>query len=116
MTACRFPDIDKLKALRCARSVEWDDPYGGVCRDEFVLGEGGHSLTQVSDMTIRGSGRRCQYRRAGTLLSRVSCVAGRRRQQRPAAGGCMSQCMRDCELRATECWALLPCLINEGVS
>ncbi len=63
MTACRFPDIDKLKALRCARSVEWDDPYGGVCRDEFVLGEGGHSLTQVSDMTIRGSGRRCQYRR-----------------------------------------------------
>lgn len=50
-------------------SVEWDEPYGGECTDVFVLGDGGYSLTQLSDMTIRGSGRRCKYRRV--------CRAGR---------------------------------------
>ena len=43
--------------------MEWDEPFGGECTDVFVLGDGGYSLTQLSDMTIRGSGRRCKYRR-----------------------------------------------------
>ena len=50
-----------------ACSVEWDEPYGGECTDVFVLGDGGYSLTQLSDMLIRGSGRRCKYRHAHGL-------------------------------------------------
>ena len=51
---------NKRMVLSC--SVEWDEPYGGECTDVFVLGDGGYSLTQLSDMTIRSSGRRCKYR------------------------------------------------------
>ncbi|KAK9822357.1 hypothetical protein WJX81_001129 [Elliptochloris bilobata] len=49
--------------------VEWDDPHGGVCSDMFVLGDGGYTLTQLSDMTIRDSGRRFQYK---TVFQRAS--------------------------------------------
>ena len=62
----RISILLSLHALQCMVafcSVEWDEPYGGECTDVFVLGDGGFSLTQLSDMTIRGSGRRCKYRR-----------------------------------------------------
>lgn len=63
--------------------MEWDDPYGGECSDVFVLSDGGRSLTQLSDMTIRGSGQRCQYRYGRMVLSLllidgVFCHATRR--------------------------------------
>ncbi len=77
-----------MESPRCARSVEWDDPYGGVCRDEFVLGEGGHSLTQLSDMTIRGSGRRCQYRRAKIMRHASLVRLLRSGAAQAAATGC----------------------------
>lgn len=69
--------------------VHWDDPLAGDSVDSFILSEDGHSLVQVrpalfaeawpcclkglllhdmgmpaqaTDMVLRGSGERCQYR------------------------------------------------------
>ncbi len=66
---CSASVRENWKARHVARSVEWDDPYGGECSDVFVLSDGGRSLTQLSDMTIRGSGQRCQYRHGRMVLS-----------------------------------------------
>jgi hypothetical protein len=40
----------------------WEDPYGGDCTDTFELSPDGGTLTQHTDMSIRGSGRRTQYK------------------------------------------------------
>lgn len=42
--------------------VEWDDPYGGVCRDTFILSDDGTELVQVTRMEIRGSRRKTEYK------------------------------------------------------
>lgn len=47
----------------------WQDPYGGECCDTFVLSEDGQRLTQITDMSVHGSGRRTVYR---TVYSRVT--------------------------------------------
>lgn len=48
--------------------VTWDDPYGGECKDTFVLSDDGTTLTQVTEMRIRGSGRETRY---STVYRRV---------------------------------------------
>lgn len=48
--------------LAAACRCEWEDPYGGQCTDTFELSPCGTTLTQHTDMTIRSSGRRTQYR------------------------------------------------------
>ena len=73
-SACRVAAC--ASAHRGARSVEWDEPYGGECTDVFVLGVGGFSLTQLSDMTIRGSGHRCKYRRVRGPGSPITSIHG----------------------------------------
>jgi hypothetical protein len=45
-----------------SRSCTWEDPYGGDCTDTFELSPDGGTLTQHTDMSIRGSGRRTQYK------------------------------------------------------
>eukprot|EP00884_Botryococcus_braunii_P012179 jgi/Botrbrau1/20962/Bobra.0135s0080.1 len=42
--------------------VTWENPFGGICSDLFELSEDGHTLTQVSNMTIRDSGRSTLYK------------------------------------------------------
>lgn len=51
-----------LKMLPFCGRVTWDNPYGGVCSDLFQLSEDGHTLTQVSNMTINDTGRTTVYR------------------------------------------------------
>ena len=41
--------------------VEWEDPYGGECADTFTLSPDGESLSQVTEMRIRGTGRQTTY-------------------------------------------------------
>ena len=40
----------------------WEDPYGGTSNDTFELSPCGGTLTQHSDMVIRASGERTQYK------------------------------------------------------
>ncbi|KAK9808804.1 hypothetical protein WJX72_004024 [[Myrmecia] bisecta] len=42
--------------------VRWENPYGGECADTFELSQDGRTLTQWTDMLIRDSQRRCQYK------------------------------------------------------
>lgn len=46
-----------------ARSVEWNDPFGGHCSDTFQVSADNQTLTQVTEMTMR-SGKACTYRQA----------------------------------------------------
>eukprot|EP00890_Picochlorum_soloecismus_P002533 jgi/Picsp_1/3280/NSC_06120-R1_predicted protein [Chlamydomonas reinhardtii] len=48
--------------------VSWDDPFGGVCSDTFVLSEDGMELKQVTEMEIVASKKRTKY---VTVYSRI---------------------------------------------
>ena len=43
------------------RSVEFDNPIGGYCKDIFQLSEGGAVLTQVTEMTMKETGEDVRY-------------------------------------------------------
>jgi hypothetical protein len=42
--------------------VTWENPHGGECADTLVLSPDGNTLTQVTAMHIRDSGRRTAYK------------------------------------------------------
>lgn len=48
--------------------VTWDDPFGGVCSDTFVLSKDGMELKQVTKMEIVASRKRTKYI---TVYSRI---------------------------------------------
>ena len=40
----------------------WGEPHGGDCTDTFSLSEDGGTVTQWTEMAIRGTGRSTKYK------------------------------------------------------